>query len=117
MHHLVTCVRTNLGPADICESTRRPQRDHPLAALLYHGPHVPDSRQHLRGFLADLLTEAAVAGHVLDDAPPTELAAYCLHALGCGHRMSTRAGVERLVATTISGLRPWFVYRNVALTA
>ncbi|MGS2617120.1 TetR/AcrR family transcriptional regulator [Micromonospora sp. LZ34] len=81
-------------------------RDHPLSALLHHGSHVADARQHLRGFLADLLTEAAAAGHVRDDAPPTELAAYCLHALDAATELSTKAAVERLVATTTSGLRP-----------
>lgn len=81
-------------------------RGHPLAAILHHRPHMVGVRQQLRGFLADLLTEAAAAGHVRQDVPATELAAYCLHALDAATELSSKAGVERLVATTISGLRP-----------
>lgn len=113
LHHLTTVGLNADGPERRLHAVlhayaaiQYEHRGHPLAALLHHGPHMVDARKHLCDFLADLLTEAAAAGRVRREVPPTELAAYCLHALDAATELSTKAAVERLVATTISGLRP-----------
>jgi AcrR family transcriptional regulator len=77
-----------------------------LAALLHRGEHIDAAQQQLHGFLADLLAEAAKAGEVRDDITPSELAAYCLHALTAAGSLPSEDAVPRLVALTMSGLRP-----------
>jgi AcrR family transcriptional regulator len=68
--------------------------------------HIARARDHLRAFLRDLLAEAAAAGDVRDDVAPDELASYCLHALAAAGGLPSEAAVRRLVAVTLSGLRP-----------
>jgi hypothetical protein len=75
-----------------------------LGALLHRGEHVAGAEQHLQHFLRELLAEAAKVGDVRDDVSPDELAAYCLHALAGA--LGSKAVVRRLVAVTLSGLRP-----------
>jgi AcrR family transcriptional regulator len=77
-----------------------------LAALLHRGEHIDRAEQHLRGFLQDLLVEAANKGEVRDDVAPGELASYCLHALAAASTMPSKAAVRRLVNVTLAGLRP-----------
>jgi AcrR family transcriptional regulator len=77
-----------------------------LAALLHRGQHVARARQQLRGLIRDLLTEAEETGDVRDDVPPDELAAYCLNALSAARSLPAKAAVQRLVAVTLTGLRP-----------
>lgn len=77
-----------------------------MAAFLHRGDHVTQAQRHLRGFIADLLAEAARSGHVRDDVEPAELAGYCLHALNAAAGLPSDAAVERLIAVTIAGLRP-----------
>ncbi|GGZ73040.1 hypothetical protein GCM10010308_51390 [Streptomyces vinaceusdrappus] len=77
-----------------------------LSALLHRGDHVAHAEQHLRRFLQSLLAEAAEADHVRDDIAPDELTGYCLHALAGAGSLSSKAAVKRLVAITLSGLRP-----------
>lgn len=77
-----------------------------LAALLHRGEHVVRAHQHLRDFIRDLVGEGAEAGRLRDDVVPEELAAYCLHALTAAGSLPSRAAVRRLVAVTVSGLRP-----------
>jgi AcrR family transcriptional regulator len=79
--------------------------DTELAALLHRGEHMAAAQQ-LRGFLADLLTEAARAGKVRGDITPGELAGYCLHALTAAGRLPANDAVRRLVTLTMAGLRP-----------
>ncbi|MEU9154938.1 TetR/AcrR family transcriptional regulator [Streptomyces sp. NPDC048417] len=77
-----------------------------LGALLHRGEHVAGAEQHLQHFLRELLAEAAKVGDVRDDVSPDELAAYCLHALAAAGALGSKAAVRRLVAVTLSGLRP-----------
>ena len=56
--------------------------------------------------MRSLLAEGAKTGHVRNDIPPDELATYCLHALGASNTLPSRTAVRRLVAVTLSGLRP-----------
>ena len=77
-----------------------------LAAFLHQGEHVAKAQDHLRHFARDLLREAAEIGAVRDDVAPDELANYCLHALTAASTLPSKAGVRRLVAVTLAGLRP-----------
>jgi AcrR family transcriptional regulator len=84
----------------------RERHDTELAALLHRGEHVAMARQHLRGFLAGLLREAAEAGDVRTDIPPEEMADYCLHALTAAGTTRSKAAIDRLVQLTLTGLQP-----------
>jgi AcrR family transcriptional regulator len=77
-----------------------------LAAFLHQGEHVAKAEDHLRHFVRDLLSEAAETGAVRGDVAPDELANYCLHALTAASTLPSKAGVRRLVAVTLAGLRP-----------
>ncbi len=84
----------------------RDEHDRELAALLHRrGQHLDPALRQVHGMLHDLLVEAAQAGGVRDDVPPSELADYCLHALGAAAGLCTRAAVRRLVRVTLAGLR------------
>ena len=76
-----------------------------LAALLHRAEHADQAQQRLRGFLRDLLAEAALAGDVRDDVTPDELAGYCLHALTAAGTVTGQDAVHRLVTVTLAGLR------------
>jgi AcrR family transcriptional regulator len=76
-----------------------------LGALLHRGEHVTRAQQQLVDLFQDLLTEAAQTGDIRGDAPPDELASYCLHALTAAGSLSSKAAVHRLVAITLAGLR------------
>lgn len=77
-----------------------------VEAFLHQGDHVTMAREHLSEFIEGLLTEARRTGDVRADVPPSELASYCLHALQAASALSGEAAVRRLVAVTVSGLRP-----------
>ncbi|WP_112245206.1 TetR/AcrR family transcriptional regulator [Kribbella monticola] len=84
-------------------SFQHPRSD--LAGSLHRADHVSQARQHLHGFIRDLLVEAAAAGDLRTDVPAAELATYCLHALTAANTLRSKAAVRRLVAVTLSGLR------------
>ncbi|KUL46989.1 TetR/AcrR family transcriptional regulator [Streptomyces regalis] len=77
-----------------------------FSALLHRGDHVAHAEQHLHHFIRGLLSEAAKAGEVRDDVASDELTGYCLHALAGAGGLSSKAAVKRLVAVTLTGLRP-----------
>ena len=52
------------------------------------------------------LAEGAQAGAIRTDIAPGELASYCLHALTGAGSLPSEAAVRRLLAVTMSGLRP-----------
>jgi len=81
-------------------------RGHELAATLHRGAHMVHARKHLREFLAGLIGEAAAAGQARTDVAPGELADFCLHALTAAAGLPSKAAVGRLVAVTLTGLRP-----------
>lgn len=76
------------------------------AAHLHRGEHVDQAHRQLQGFIEDLVAEGARAGRFRDDVAPGELAAYCVHALDAARALPSEAAVRRLVAVTLSGLRP-----------
>jgi AcrR family transcriptional regulator len=77
-----------------------------LAAALHRGEHVARAQHQLTQLIHHLVTEAAKTGDVRDDVAPTELASYCLHALGAAGSLPSKAAVRRLVKVTLAGLRP-----------
>lgn len=85
---------------------RDEQRGSELAAFLHRGEHVVQAEQQLHDFIRDLLAEGAESGAVRRDVAPDELAGYCLHALSAARTLTSEAAIRRLVAVTLSGLRP-----------
>ncbi len=77
-----------------------------LAALLHRGEHLARAKQHLHGFIRDLLAEGTATGDVREDVAANELARFCLHALQAANGMTSKAAVRRLLAVTLAGLRP-----------
>jgi AcrR family transcriptional regulator len=75
-----------------------------LATFLHRGKQVARAEQQLRTMIRDLLTEAAVTGHVRDDVSPDELTRYCLHALTAASSLPSKNAVRRLVTVTLAGL-------------
>ncbi len=84
----------------------RSQRDNPLAALLHRDEKVERAQHHLRDFVRGLLAEGAGTGKLRNDVAPDELAAFCLHALTAAGSLPSEDAVSRLVAVTLTGLRP-----------
>jgi AcrR family transcriptional regulator len=77
-----------------------------LGTVLHQGEHVAQARHRLRDFLRDLIADGAATGELRGDIGAEELATYCLHALGAASEMSSPDAVRRLVAVTVTGLRP-----------
>ena len=75
-------------------------------ALLHRGEHVARARHQLQDLVAGLLATGAQAGQIRTDIAPGELAGYCLHALTAAGSLPSEAAVRRLLAVTMSGLRP-----------
>jgi AcrR family transcriptional regulator len=77
-----------------------------LPALLHRDERVARAQQQLHHLVVDVLAEAARAGDVRTDLAPDELATYCLSALGAAGSLPSTDAVGRLVALTLSALRP-----------
>ena len=75
-------------------------------ALLHRGEHVAQARRQLQDLVSGLLAAGARAGVIRSDLAPEELASYCLHALAAAGSLPSEAAVRRLLAVTMSGLRP-----------
>ncbi len=84
---------------------RRPQGTE-IASLVHRGEPMAQAEQQLFGFVGDLIADAVQAGELRQDAAPSELARYCLHALNAAVGLASEAAVRRLVAITMAGLRP-----------
>lgn len=78
--------------------------DAELMRVLHPVEQFADAQSRLRDVLGQLITEAVEAGQLRDDVDPTELAAYCLHALAGAASLSSDAAIDRLVAVVIDGL-------------
>lgn len=91
--------------ADMAHGSRG-HHDAELAALLHRDEHTRQAEHRLRDLVAELITEAAKAGDARADISAEELAAYCIHALAAAGTLGSRTAVRRLVAVTMSGLRP-----------
>lgn len=75
-------------------------------ALLHRGEHVARARRQLQDLISGLLAAGAQAGVIRSDIAPDELASYSLHALAAAAGLPSEAAVRRLLAVTMSGLRP-----------
>jgi AcrR family transcriptional regulator len=75
-----------------------------IAAVLHRANHVIHAQHQVHDLIAGLLAEGVIAGFVRDDVPPTELAAYCLHALEASATLENPDAVSRLVGVTLAGL-------------
>jgi hypothetical protein len=73
---------------------------------VHRDEHVRRKQRLLNDFFRDLLAEGAKSGDVRDDVGTEELASYCVHALGAAGLLRSKPAVLRLVAVTLSGLRP-----------
>jgi AcrR family transcriptional regulator len=94
-----------VGYALICYHRARAGTED-LGALLHRGETVARAERQLQTLFQDLLAEAASRGDIRDDVAPKELAAFCLHALSAAGSLSSEAATKRLVAVTLSALRP-----------
>ena len=77
-----------------------------IATLLHRDEHVASAEDQVRAMVCDLLNEAAKIGAVRTDVSADELAGYCLHALAAAGALPSGTAVSRLVAVTLTGLRP-----------
>ena len=78
--------------------------DGELADLLHGGGHAAQALDHLSAFVAAIIAEAAAAGEVRHDVPPSELATFCLAAMAGARNFGSDAAVSRLVALTYDAL-------------
>ncbi len=88
-------MRLGGGHVSIIADWRRPGAGNGRAA-----------ERELVDLLTSLLTEVGSSGGLRGDVAPKELAQFCLHALGAAGSLPSQAAVRRLVAVTMSGLRP-----------
>lgn len=77
-----------------------------VAAHLHRREHIEGAEDQLREFLRQVVKDAQRAGATRDDVPADELARFCLRALAAAGDLRTEKSVARLVAVTLSGLRP-----------
>jgi AcrR family transcriptional regulator len=91
--------------AVICHESRG-HRGTDLGAFLHHDGQVARATNHLHAMVRELVADAAATGDTRDDVSPDELATYCLHALEAAGGLRSKAAVGRLVAVTLTGLRP-----------
>lgn len=75
-----------------------------VAALVHHGDQVGPVEAQLGRFVSGLIAEAGRAGALRTDVAASELANYCLHALGAAASAPSKAAVRRLVELTLAGL-------------
>lgn len=94
-----------MGYASICYH-RQQHGAGDLGVLLHQGETVTEAESGLRDLFRGLLAEAGNAGDIRDDMKPGELAEYCLHALSAAGSLPSEAAAKRLVAITMTALRP-----------
>lgn len=93
----------------VLETYGRISREHRIpdfAAALHRAEHVAKARQQLHDFVRDLLADGAESGAIRGDIAPDELATFCLHALSAASSLPSESAVKRLVAVTLTALRP-----------
>jgi AcrR family transcriptional regulator len=77
-----------------------------IDALVHREEHVGRVQRRLNDFFRDLLAAGVKTGDVRKDVAPEELARYCIHALEAAGGLPSKTAVRRLVAVTLSGVRP-----------
>lgn len=76
-----------------------------LSALLHRDPDVIDAEVRIDELFTQMLDEAAAGGGVRTDIAASELADYCLHALGAAAKAPDEAATTRLVELTMRSLQ------------
>lgn len=84
----------------------RGHHDPELEAFLHRDEHVGEAQHQVRDMIRDLIEEGAAAGELRSDIAPEELATFCVHALAAARSLPNEDAVQRLLAVTLSGLRP-----------
>jgi len=77
-----------------------------MAVLLHTDDQVTQAQHELHRLIGELITDAAAGDTIRDDISPEELTGYCIHALEAAGHAPSEAAVSRLVALTLSGMRP-----------
>jgi hypothetical protein len=90
--------------AHIAHQTRR--HDTQLVKFLHPDEQVAHAQRRLHDVIGQLIAEGIRSGELRDDIPHDELANYCLYALGAAADLSSEPAITRLVAATLTGLRP-----------
>ncbi|MFQ6392168.1 TetR/AcrR family transcriptional regulator [Nocardia sp. KC 131] len=80
--------------------------DRQLVKFLHPDERIVDAQTQLRQMVRQLIEAGADTGELRNDIAPDELANYCLHALSAAAELTTSKAIDRLVAITVSGLRP-----------
>lgn len=94
----------SIGYAQIAFHRDRQAAD--LGALVHRGPEVASAHQEVIDVFTRALKDAADDGEIRSDTPPRELALFCAHALTAAGGLASQAGVRRVVAVTLAGIRP-----------
>jgi AcrR family transcriptional regulator len=89
----------------ILHGTHR-HHDTELGAFVHRDEHVARAQHRLREMIRELLAAGAETGDLRNDVGVDELATYCLHALAAAGSLPSEPAVRRLVAVTLTGLRP-----------
>jgi AcrR family transcriptional regulator len=76
-----------------------------MGRLLHGGGDTEHAHHALASLVAGLLREGVADGSIRRDAPPEELATFCLHALSASGTAPSEDTVERLAAMTLDGVR------------
>ncbi|PWN04358.1 TetR/AcrR family transcriptional regulator [Nocardioides silvaticus] len=76
-----------------------------LSALLHRSADVADAEERIHGLFTQLLDEVSASGGVRTDIAASELADYCLHALGAAAKAPDEAATSRLVELCLRSLQ------------
>lgn len=90
--------------ARIAHQTRG-RHDTEIGRFLHRDEHLADAQRQLHDLITGLITDAVRHADLRSDTPPSELAAYCLHALNAASNLPSQVAVDRLVTVTLTGLR------------
>lgn len=78
------------------------------SAFLQSGAHGSSAQEHLQGFFADLIQQAAGQASdqdaVRSDVASRELALYCLHAVNAAAALPSAGAARSLVGVVVDGL-------------
>jgi AcrR family transcriptional regulator len=84
--------------------SQRRAHDQSHAETLHQSDYVAAAHERLRGFVHELIDNAAATGAARRDVPADELTLYALHGLAAAAALPDPAAVHRLVATVLAGL-------------
>ena len=92
--------------AGICYDISHQGHGIEMTTLLHRSEYIAGAEHQLSDFVRDMITEAAASSEIRSDISAEELTAYCLNALAAASILPSRAALKRLLAVTLTGLRP-----------